>query len=541
MLTANDILDIFMLPIGFYVNNRIYEVFEATGLLWLPFMIVAVMVVIEVRMNGLKGEQAVEMILTQLEIKFICMATILMVAVVPYEGGKPTTPNEINYAVTSCNDKFRRVVVGDSIPQMKEAFGYTHNIESYSNLAYGFTNVVSTGVVNGVVATLPCSIGYKDYQYARESTMLQSVKVQNVVAAFAQQCYVPALQDVLQASADEFNAITDSYLEHYGVVAPKLINRYADPERPLIMTTRLSDWDKPPVDNVITGQTMSVSCYKAIELVGTAVLGDENIKEKVGATLVAAKDGSMWPLIMIGKPDSKFAIKDEDAIKKDFIQNVFSEFVGPAKSNYQNRGGAPLEERSWMEIASMGVGDAIALIGAAIAWAVASGTAAVAVDIIPWMISILQGVVAAFSILILFFNCYSGRSVVIVIGTVVALECALLALELAIWIDNIVFTILHTKIASGGGPAHGSFLAGFVSLLCYISVPMFAYKWISQHIGAGTAAGDLSGSADRMGAVGFAGLMKVAAGAGSLGKAGDKLKNDKEGGDSLRKELNPKA
>lgn len=547
MLVANELLDIFMLPIGFFIQNRLYDLLYYTGMLWVPFMIVAMMIVVEVRMNGLKGEEAVEMILSQLEIRFLSMAVVLMIAVVPYTTGSSSTPADIDYSVTSCNDKYRRIVLGDKVGDFRDNFSFNHEIESYPNLAYGVTNLMSTGMVNAVVATLPCSIGYKDFEYAKANTFVRNGKVANLADNFARQCYAPALRAVLADSSYEFNDGKDAFLEELGALSKVIVDQYAKTDPPRLMTTNIEDWETPPFDNMAASNSITMSCIDALEPIASSILGDDGVQASVTVLAQAQDSGFFDNMIMIGKPDSKYSVKNEDTMQEAVIQEVFHKIIGPADAGYTSgEEGLPGSNVTLWNITELSISKVISVVGAAIAWAIASGTAAIAVDIIPWMISIFQGVVAGLSIIVIFCNCYSGKGVMIVLGTVIALEFSMLGLELAIWIDNVVFEILHARIVSSSetfsASPHAPFLAGFVSLLVYLSLPMFVYKWLSSNIGGGHAQGDLTGSADRVGAIGMAGTAKLMGtmGKGMKGLSGS-LKGMKKGGDALRKSLNSSA
>ncbi|MCG9576697.1 conjugal transfer protein TraG N-terminal domain-containing protein [Vibrio tubiashii] len=547
MLTANDILDVFMLPIGFFVQNRIFDILLQTGLIWVPYMIVLMMIIVEVRMNGMKGEQAIEMILSQAEIKCLSMSVVLALAVVPYTVGGPSTPDSIQYTASSCNDKYRRVLVGQNVPEVRESFTFTHNIESYSNVIYGITNLFSTATVNAVTATLPCTIGYKDFEYIKANTFIQDPKTQGLVESFAKQCYIPALQNVLGDSDLSFDASIDSYIEEFGVLSAKIMGQYAKQDPPLIMTTNKEDWKDPPFDNITANDTISTTCYTALEPIGRLILADPQVSKSLTVTAKFTGGGFTDTLLSIGTPDVKYSLKDADNMQTTVIQQLFAQIVGPSAANKETGyEGGPGSEWTLWNILEWSLPKLFALVGSVIAWLIATGTAQIAVDIIPWMIAIFQGTVAAFSILVIFFNCYSGRSVMIVVGTVVALEFSLLALEFAIWIDNVVFTILHSRLTVANGTImtnpHAPFLAGYVSLLVYLSLPMFAYRWISSNIGAGQGVGDMTGGAERIGAIGVAGTAKLLGNVGKLLSAGGgALGNANKAGEELRNQLNPKA
>ncbi|OEE35300.1 hypothetical protein A1QO_00645 [Vibrio genomosp. F10 str. ZF-129] len=551
MLQANDYLDIFMLPMGFFIHNRLFEILEMTGLIWLPFLVIAVKSIVDARLAGLSGEEAMASILAVIETRYVMMALVVMVAVSPVESVGVATPTSVKYEVTSCNDKYRRVLVGESVQGVREGFEFTHDIESYTTLAYGLTNMLSTATVNSVIATLPCTIGYRDYQHIFDNTNLKNEKTKRLVDAFSTQCYIPALSKILRNHSIEYDFQEDAYFKVFGVMAPDIVDQYGSKDPQLIMTTKISDWDIPPADNMLASDSISQTCLTSFNKIKELILNDPYIQRQVTLAIELGEEGTnsyMQTLTNVGSPDLKYVGEDLDNLKTYQIQKLFRSAVGQGlMERSPSRLKLPEVTGGIFEFTESTVSWLVSAIGSIIAWGIAIGTAGVAVDLIPWMISIFQGVVASFFIIILFFNAYSGRSLMIVIGTVVALEFGMLALELAIWIDNIVFTILKSKLTSFSTMdpmrPQGIFLAGMAAATIYIGIPTFTYKWLSQNIGAGMGHADITGNAAQVGQAGAVGLLKLLSKGGKMGmgaaKAGkDKLASAAKAGENINNSLN---
>lgn len=536
MLYANGYLDIFMLPMGFYIHNQLFELLSHTGLLWLPFLIVAVQAVIEARLNGIKGEEALDVVLTTIETRYFIMIVVIMVAVAPTEMAGSTNPKKIDYQVTSCNDKYKRVLLGEDVETLREDFKYSHDLESYPTLAYGLTNLLSTASVNAVIATLPCTIGYRDVQFTANVTNLISDTNAKLVENFAKQCYIPALSAVLEDASIEYDAREQVYMDTYGLLSTNIANVFNNTDINLLMTTPNKTLPQgKKIDNWGPEAGVAFACAEALGIVRGAVESDKGWQAYLTehASFFATEIAVHFDGKVVVPEYFKFPETYKDSQKDLAFQYLFKKVAG---QSFNSDDGMKPAEADWdvRDFAEASIGLVISTIGGFIAWVLATGVAAIAVDLIPWTISILQGVVAALFILVLFFNCYSGQALKIIIGTVVALEFTLLGLEVAAWIDNVVFSVLHHKAVQDRSMTGGLrfiFLSAAMGAMIYIIIPTFTYKWLSANIGAGHGVGDVAGGATQMGQMGtFASMNLAVKGVKLLGKMGNSAGSKMVGG-----------
>lgn len=521
MIKANDYLEIFTLPFGYYLQNQFYTLLTETALLYLPFLLVLISEALKPRAMGLGGITATEAALKSIELRFFGMIVVIMLAVNPYYSGGVATPSDMDYTSHSCNDKFRRAVVGGDVAKLQGAFTFTHNIESYSPIIQALTNNLSTATVNGMISTIPCDIGYRDVQAVMNGVQLESAKTKALINEFSKQCYVPAIKS-LQYSVDD-TSDPRSFVEKFGVVSSELIARYKDKEEELIFKTKTELWPNPPQDNLSDSGITAIGCDVAIENISRLIIQDERFQGMKGAVRTIFRDSDAWrsAASSYGNRDLSYKLTNVQDAEYALVQGVLENAVSPIGTNDYFSGAGDMS----LSAVETSIGTVVAMIGAGIMYVVSVGTTEVAIELTPWTVSILQGVIAAFGIVILFLTAYSFKTLYTLIVLIVALEFVHLGIEFGAWIDNVAITIMNSKFTDPNiDTIKVKMIAALLGAICYVYIPMFVYKFITVHTIGQTGVSDLSPGADSAGKVGTAATSKIAdktrKGASSLGEKG---------------------
>lgn len=525
MIKANDYLEIFTLPFGYYLQNQFYTLLTETALLYLPFLLVLISEALKPRAMGAGGITATESALKSIEIRFFSMIVVIMLGVNPYYSGGITTPESMDYGSHSCNDKYRRAIIGEDVANLQGAFTFTHDIESYAPIIQALTNNLATATVNGVISTIPCNIGYRDVQAIMNGVQLESAKTKALINEFSKQCYIPAIKE-LQYSVDD-TSDPSSFVEKFGVVSSPLIARYKDKEKELIFRTNTDLWPTPPHDNISDSGVTAIRCDVAIENITKLVIQDERFQGMKGAIRSMFKNSDEWTLAMkdYGSRDLLYKLGDVQDAEYALVQGVLENAVSPILTNdYVTN----INELSTTGLAATSVGTVIATIGAGIMYFVSVATTEVAIEITPWTVSILQGVIAGFGIVILFLTAYSFKTLYTIIVLIIALEFVHIGIEFGAWIDNVAISIMNSKFTDVNlDTLKVKLIAALLGAICYVLIPMFVYKFITVHTIGQTGTNDLSPGADSAAKVGT----------GVASKLSSKLKS---GGSNVAKDINKK-
>lgn len=524
-MKANDFLEIFTLPFGYYLQNQFFEILVQTSIIYVPFIYIVVETIASAREKGLSGIEAVEAIMGAIETKFMKMILVIMVAVSPLTYGPTTTPANVEYQMHSCNERYRRVVLGADVESVQQAFTFTHNIQSHAPLAMGLANALSTAAANAVIGSIPCSIGYSDIQHIIGNAGLRVSSTQRLVDDFATQCYIPILQDVLANTDENFDPTSNTFIEEFGVLSDKMLAAYkgTDSQGEKTLNTKTSNWKEIPKESKVNSDTVTTTCSDAIAEIGTLIVKDPKFSESsqimYGYQTNTYANNSSYNSQYIknmqayGNKDASYDAKGVDELEMRYINEVFRKTVGGA--HVVQVAHSKEKELDWYDGGNLVdlVTSVAAIFGAWVISVVSGAAAQVAIDVIPWTISVFQGVIAAFGIIALFLSCYSGRTLFIILATMLILELTMVGLEFAVWVDNVAFTIINSKYAyfddSLGRTKAVMFL--FRAVL-YIVVPMFLYKWLMQTGAESQAVGDLAPGATDAGRAGGFGIGLLARG-----------------------------
>lgn len=488
-MIANDYLEVFTLPLGYYLHTQFFTLLTETALLYLPFLIVVITEVAKSYESG-DGTDAAMRVLKAIELRFFSMMFVIMIAVSPLEGLGTTTVQNIDYASQSCNDKFRRAIIGSEVDGLKNSFSFTHDLVSYAPLLQTAVNSISTATVNSVISTIPCSISYRDIENAVANIELEDSRTVSLINEFNNQCYLPALNDIKFDSVTSEEFLDGTYLDTYGVISPPLLERYANNEQPISMTTQTASWPISPHDNVMPNGMTSLQCNVAIGKIGTLIVNDERFSGLFGSvvSLFGGDDEYRNAMEQVSKPEYKYKIENLDNMELAMIHSVFRKALNPLSISSTGA----VDTTTTLDKAESLVSEFLAAFGSAIVWLFSIVAANIAMEVTPWTISIFQGVIAAFGIVLLFFTAYSWKSVLVITVYIFTLESLSIAIEIGAWIDNVAMSIVRTKYAQGIDTTTEGFIASMMGAICYIFIPAFVYKWLISNILGGQAVGDLA-------------------------------------------------
>ncbi|SDH45920.1 TraG-like protein, N-terminal region [Vibrio xiamenensis] len=539
-MVANDFVEIFTLPFGFYIQNRFFDLLYYTALLYVPFFYVLLSTMAEVKEKGLSGIEAVEQVLCVIESKFFKMMLVVMVAIVPYTGFGTATPKSINYENYSCNEKYRRSYVAGDPSGLMSGTTFTHSIISHAPPAQVFMNEISTGAVNAVISTIPCEIGYRDVQRAVDGVKVKDPRLSNLIKDFNNQCYVPALSSVLnQDNIDPLSA-DKSYLKAFSIISEPILTELSRDDIKYNMTSRKSNWEALSNQVNLSSNGRNMACMDAIVDMGKVMVEDDNLKASlyvVGELYDGMSTEYVESVRNGNNPGMKAMVESLEQAELFVINAVFNNTL--QETGVYNAGRS---EKDGFSITGW-VGELLGAIGNAFMWLIGVASAQVALDVIPWMISIFQAGIYAFGIIVIYLNAYSGSSLYKVLVAPLILELLLIGLEFVIWIDNVVLTIFMSKTSSqmwNGQSYYGLSIATICAFL-YLYFVKWLYSWLHAAILGSPAAGDISGHSDKAGqAGGFVGASMIGSvlkfgGKKAMGKAKDKWKQTRDAADTFSK------
>ncbi len=174
-MVANDLSDVFMLPLATYLSGEIWSVLEATKLFLVPFIILMLVAIGKARKQGVdEGSSAIQAY-KHIEVGIISMFIVLLFACKPLSGNGAISPATISVKNFSCLVGGGSVTSSGGADSTRNGLGVFNGIDkreflnnpyvrlipkSSPTLATGLMNQLSIGLANASIAALPVCASY---------------------------------------------------------------------------------------------------------------------------------------------------------------------------------------------------------------------------------------------------------------------------------------------------------------------------------------------------------------------------------------------
>ncbi|WP_181317668.1 conjugal transfer protein TraG N-terminal domain-containing protein [Photobacterium phosphoreum] len=235
-MVANDLSDVFMLPLSTYIADQIWSVIEDTKLFLVPFIIMMIVAIGQAKRQGVDEGNAAIQAYKAIEVSTISMFLIMLVACKPMSVAGNFTATSISVKNYSCLIGGGAVVGGGRMSGLgifnsidKNEFlnnPYIRQVPPTSpTLLGGLLNQFGIGITNAAIASLPCTPHESlRYAYSKVDTYEpDKPKLKTMVKMFNNQCYKQGLN---RRAINESSKTNGSGTINYSYDSPELMAMY---------------------------------------------------------------------------------------------------------------------------------------------------------------------------------------------------------------------------------------------------------------------------------------------------------------------------
>ncbi|GIC77597.1 conjugal transfer protein TraG N-terminal domain-containing protein [Moritella sp. F3] len=232
-MLVNTAMEAYTITLGFFLNNRIWDLLNMTGIAFIPIIVSVVKAFGQASAGGddegNKGIQA----LKRVEVDFMRIIPVMILCVFPL--GPEMKIDTINYASTTCAEaNITNSITGggldSSVSMYNKNTGYLldprqgnatistalqrtdisiNGTAARPQLWFGLVQNMSTRGANALIATIPCESDIVGLSMQIASTKMKSEDMNGYTGEFAKQCYIPGIALLANKAPLTFKAIDD--------------------------------------------------------------------------------------------------------------------------------------------------------------------------------------------------------------------------------------------------------------------------------------------------------------------------------------------
>ncbi|MCJ8315210.1 MAG: conjugal transfer protein TraG N-terminal domain-containing protein [Pseudomonadales bacterium] len=233
-MIVNTAMEAYTMTLGFFLNNRIWDLLNMTGIAFLPIIIAVVKAFGQASAGGddegNKGIQA----LKHVEVDFMRIIPVMILCVFPL--GPEMKIETINYASTTCAEaNITNSIVGggldSSVSMYNKNTGYLldprqgnatirtalqrtdisiNGTVARPQIWFGIVQNMSTRGANAIIATIPCESDIVGLSMQIASSKMKSEDMNGYTEEFAKQCYIPAMASLASDDVLSFKYINEN-------------------------------------------------------------------------------------------------------------------------------------------------------------------------------------------------------------------------------------------------------------------------------------------------------------------------------------------
>ena len=235
-MVANDLSDVFMLPLSTYIAGQIWSVIEVTKLFLIPFILMMIIAIGEAKRQGVdEGNSAIQAY-KAIEVSTVGMFLIMLIACKPMSVAGNFSAASVSVKNYSCligggavvgGGKMSGLGIFNTIPKSDFLNNvYIRQIPATSpTLLGGLLNQFGIGITNAAIASLPC-VPHESLRYAYSKVDTyepDKPKLKTMVKMFNQQCYKQGLN---RRAIGESTKPNGSGTINYSYDSPELMAMY---------------------------------------------------------------------------------------------------------------------------------------------------------------------------------------------------------------------------------------------------------------------------------------------------------------------------
>lgn len=233
-MIINEAYEGYTMLLGFFLNNRIWDLMIITGAFAIPILLMVAKAVVDAYKNGDDEGDRGSMALRYIELGTIKIVLVMVFFMMPL--GEPLSVTSITYNDHTCkpdvNDGFLNTIL-DQSPlvnvlnsgnENKSASSLTINninlsvngVEARPPIIIGLVQNYSTKFTNAVISSIPCSTDIVSIGLSVENLNIKHKDTQDVLVDVIKQCYAPLFKEATISQ----NMTADEVYDKYWIGAP---------------------------------------------------------------------------------------------------------------------------------------------------------------------------------------------------------------------------------------------------------------------------------------------------------------------------------
>ena len=237
-MIVNQPYEVYTLALGFFLNNRIWELLIMTGVAYIPIIIMIINSVAGAYQGGDDEGDRGSVALRHIEMGILRIFVIMVFALIP--NGTPFKTNNVTYEINSCVEDF--IIEGKVTQQSAFYVPLTSFFGSYPIIEFGdnkvasgtveisqgmsfnisgtqprppyvleFVHNLSSQAVNSIIKTMPCEADIAGVSVAMGELEPKTQDSQAFLTEMVKQCYSPSLLNEMSKRRITSDEIQDDY------------------------------------------------------------------------------------------------------------------------------------------------------------------------------------------------------------------------------------------------------------------------------------------------------------------------------------------
>ena len=543
-MVVNQPYEVYTLAVGFFLNNRIWELMVMTGIAYIPILTMIVSSVIDAYTGGDDEGDRGSVALRHIEIGVVRIFCVMIFVMIP--NGEPFSTQSVAYEENSCaRDSFVGSLANSDKTSFYTSFGNiikeeTLDVAADGTTTNGNTNIsdgylmnisdsaprppyllefihnLSSQSVNAIIKTMPCETDFTGVTISMGELAFKTEDSQAYLSTFVKQCYAPSLREEVKALDVDSSEIDDDYW----VGSPTLYNGdyetrkmnldpnyWANLQQDFITATPLYTYDYAADMNTKDNGRASPTCQNGYDAVKLFV--ERDFKNQIDDLNDVYHDhgwsilSKLQPRWFSSNPSNtergidSIIMRLTSADPEDQLHsNAFKTKNALAQNEFVNGSTAHYAITTLADTATslaLGKGYLDTLIEGTVQRSLALPLAA-----------IMQCFLVVVAPILILISGYSVKSVVMVITTMFGFECLHLIFELCAWMENTLIALTASSYASMSIENQKTKLAVYNAVnVAYILLPIIWFNLLSTVSGALSHVGQAMSSGGT-GASGFA-------------------------------------
>lgn len=230
-MNGNSIIEMYTTLFGWMMYNKIWDVLNDTGLVYVPFIFMLLMAYRRMKTGG--NTRGVKEFSNALRMEIILAMFVLTIFALPLVPVTISTVSSTRVSV-ECGAPSSSVTptTDTSTFASSGAFASLGGSTFYIPVGWALWQSLTGAISAASVAAIPCSGDLRGFQFAANSQVVQDPAVRREVTEFVQQCYAPSVALAQQNSTTALTALDVSWMGSSTLLADPLYNKPISSPRP---------------------------------------------------------------------------------------------------------------------------------------------------------------------------------------------------------------------------------------------------------------------------------------------------------------------